>query len=63
MTIKEYTDFDIETSSSVPVINSEEIDWKVSSVAKCIGEFIFKKSLGSLMWKFHQVTEMTKITS
>ena len=32
ITAKEYIDFDTETCSSVSVFNSDEVDWRVSSV-------------------------------
>ena len=35
MTAEEYIDFDIKTCTSVPDINSDEVDWRVSSVEKC----------------------------
>ena len=44
MTAEEYIDFDIETCTSVPVINSDEVDWRVSSVEKCVSEYLRKQS-------------------
>ena len=44
MTAEEYIDFYIETCASVPVINSDEVDWRVSSVEKCVSEYLRKES-------------------
>ena len=35
-TAEEYIDFDVETCSSVPAINSDAVDWRVSSVQRCV---------------------------
>ena len=35
-TAEEYIDFDVETCSSVPAINSDAVDWSVSSVQRCV---------------------------
>ena len=40
MTPEEYIDFDIETCSSAPAVNADEVDWKVSSVEKCVNEYL-----------------------
>ena len=34
MTAEEYVDFDVETYSSLPAINSDMVDWRVSLVNK-----------------------------
>jgi len=44
MTQEEYIDFDIEVCTSYPEINSDEVDWKVSSVSKCVSEYLNKES-------------------
>ena len=44
MTAEEYIDFDIETCTSIPIVNSDEVDWKVSSVEKCVNEYLRKES-------------------
>lgn len=44
MTQEEYIDFDIEVCTSYPAINSDEVDWKVSSVSKCVSEYLNKES-------------------
>ena len=36
ITAEEYNDFDVETCNSVPAINLDTIDWRVSSVQKCV---------------------------
>lgn len=36
MTAEEYVEFDIETGTSFIEINSNEVDWKVSSLQKCV---------------------------
>ena len=44
MTQEEYIDFDIEVCTSYPEINSDEVNWKVSSVSKYVSEwFVIKK--------------------
>ena len=40
MTAEEYADFDVETCSSLPSINS---DWRVSSVKACVTEYLQKE--------------------
>ena len=35
-TAEEYIDFDVKICSSVPAINSDTVDWRVSSVQKCV---------------------------
>lgn len=40
MTPEEYIDFEIETCSSAPAVNADEVDWKVSSVGKCVNEYL-----------------------
>ena len=44
MTAEEYIDFDIETCSSAPAVNADEVDWKVSSVKKCVSEYLRKEA-------------------
>ena len=44
MTAEEYVDFDIETCTSVLEINSDEVDWKVSSLQKCVTGYLHKES-------------------
>ena len=44
MTQEEYIDFDIEVCTSYPEINSDEVDWKVSSVSKCVSKYLNKES-------------------
>ena len=39
-----YIDFDVETCSSVPAINSDRVDWRVSSVQKYVAEYLRKES-------------------
>ena len=43
MTAEEYTDFDVETCSSLPPISSDMVDWRVSSVKACVPS-IFKRN-------------------
>ena len=43
-TFEEYIDFDVETCSSVPAINSDTVDWRVSSVQKYVSEYLHKES-------------------
>ena len=43
-TAEEYIDFDIETCSSVPAINSDTVDQRVSSVQKYVAEYLRKES-------------------
>ena len=44
-TAEEYIDFAVETCSSVPAINSDAADWRVSSVQKCVAEYLRSKNL------------------
>lgn len=44
ITAEEYIDFDIETCTSAPVINSDEVDWRASSVQKCVSEYLIKEA-------------------
>ena len=44
MTAEEYIDFDIETCSSAPAVNADEVDWKASSVKKCVSEYLRKEA-------------------
>ena len=39
-----YVDFDVETSSSLPAINSDMIDWRKYSIQKCVAEYLRKQS-------------------
>ena len=43
MTAEEYADFDAETCSSLPPINSNMVDWRVSSVKACVTEYLQKE--------------------
>ena len=43
MAAEEYTDFDVETCRSLPPINSDMVDWRVSSVKACIAEYLQKE--------------------
>ena len=43
-TLEEYIDFDVETCTLVPEINSDTVDWRVSSVQKCVAEYLRKES-------------------
>ena len=43
MTAEEYADFDVETCSSLPPINCDMIDWRVSSVKACVTEYLQKE--------------------
>ena len=43
-TVEEYIDFDVETCTLVPEINSDTVDWRVSSVQKCVAEYLRKES-------------------
>ena len=40
MTAEECADFDVETCSSLPPINSDMVDWRVSSVKACVTEYL-----------------------
>ena len=44
MTQEDYIDFDLEVCTSYPEINSDEVDWKVSSVNKCVSEYLNKET-------------------
>ena len=35
---------EVETCSSVPAINSDAVDWRVSSLKKCVAEYLRKES-------------------
>ena len=41
---EEYIDFDVKTCSSVPAINSDTVDWRLSSVQKYVAEYLHKES-------------------
>ena len=43
MTVVEYVDFDVETCSFLPAINSDMVDWKTSSVKACVTECLRKE--------------------
>ena len=43
MIVEEYVNFDAEPCSSLPAINSDMVDWKVSSVKACITEYLRKE--------------------
>ena len=43
MTAEEYVDFDLETYSSLPAINSDMVDWRVSLVKACVTEYLRKE--------------------
>ena len=43
MTAEEYVDFDVETYSSLPAINSDMVDWRVSLVKACVTEYLRKE--------------------
>ena len=43
MTVEEYADFDVETCSSFPPINSDMVHWRVSSVRACVTEYLQKE--------------------
>ena len=43
MTAEEYADFDVETCNSLPPINSDMVDWRVSSVKACVTEYLQKE--------------------
>ena len=44
MIAEEYIDFDVETCSSLPAINADMVDWRVSSVRNCVAEYLRKES-------------------
>ena len=56
MTAEEYVDFDVETYSFLPAINSDMVDWRISLVKACVIEYL-RKECGDL----NEVTMMTKI--
>ena len=43
VTVEEYADFDVETCSFLPPINSDMVDWRVSSVNACVTEYLQKE--------------------
>ena len=43
MTAEEYVDFDVETCSSLSAINSDMVDWRVSTVKACVTEYLRKE--------------------
>ena len=43
MTVKMYVDFDVKTSSSLLAINSDMVDWRVSSPETCVTEYLRKE--------------------
>ena len=43
MTAEEYVDLDVETCSFLPAINSDMVDWRVSSVKACVTEYLRKE--------------------
>ena len=43
MTVEKYADFDVETCSCFPPINSDMVDWGVSSVKACVTEYLQKE--------------------
>ena len=43
-TAEEYIDFDVETCSSVPAINSDTVDWRLNSIQKYVAEYLRKES-------------------
>ena len=47
MTAEEYVDFNVETCSSLPAINSNMVDWKLSSVKSYVTEYL-RKECGDL---------------
>ena len=44
MNTEEYVDFDIKTCTLVLESNSDEVDWKVSSLQKCVTGYLQKES-------------------
>ena len=56
MAAEEYVDFDVETYSFLPAINSDMVDWRISLVKACVIEYL-RKECGDL----NEVTMMTKI--
>ena len=47
MTAEEYVDFDVETCSCLPAINSDMVDWRVTSVKACVTKYL-RKECGDL---------------
>ena len=47
MTAEEYVDLYVETCSSLPAINSDMVDWRVSSAKACVTEYV-RKECGDL---------------
>ena len=43
MSAEEYADFDVEKCSSLPAVNSDKVDWRVSSVKGCVTEYLRKE--------------------
>ena len=43
VTVEECADFDVETCSSLPPINFDMVDWRVSSVKACVTEYLQKE--------------------
>ena len=44
ITAEEYIDFDVEVRTSVSEVNSDKVDWRLTSVEKCVGEYLRKES-------------------
>ena len=44
---EEYVDFDVERCSSLPPVNYDMVDWRVSSVIACVTEYL-RKECGDL---------------
>ena len=47
MTAEEYVDFDVERCSSLPPVNYDMVDWRVSLVIACVTEYL-RKECGDL---------------
>ena len=43
MTAEEYVNFNVETCSFLPAINSDMVDWRVSLVKSCVIEYLRKE--------------------
>ena len=43
MTAEDYVSFGVETCRSLPAIQSDMIDWRVSSINACVTEYLRKK--------------------
>ena len=43
VTAEEYANFNVETCSSLPPINSDILDWRESSVKACVTEYLQKE--------------------